>query len=145
MSEDARIDRLAEALEAIIADPRAPLRPADAELAELLRIAQDLHDLPNPAFKARLGADLSRRATMTSTTDTTAEAIQSVTARLEAPSARWLAGHIGFAPGMAAMTAGLGHRRPAVIDRFVERLQARLGSGPIGLNGVAFIGTAVVA
>jgi len=82
MSEDARIDRLAEALEAIIADPRAPLRPADAELAELLRIAQDLHDLPNPAFKARLGADLSRRATMTSTTDTTAEAIQSVTAYL---------------------------------------------------------------
>ncbi len=82
MSEDARIDRLAEALEAIIADPRAPLRPADAELAELLRIAQDLHDLPSPAFKARLGADLSRRATMTSTTDTTAEAIQSVTAYL---------------------------------------------------------------
>ena len=83
MSEDARIDRLAEALEAIIADPRAPLRPADAELAELLRIAQDLHDLPRPAFKARLGADLLRRATMTSTTDKTApEAIQSVTAYL---------------------------------------------------------------
>ena len=83
MSEDARIDRLAEALEAIIADPRALLRPADAELAELLRIAQDLHDLPRPAFKVRLGADLLRRATMTSTTDKTApEAIQSVTAYL---------------------------------------------------------------
>jgi uncharacterized glyoxalase superfamily protein PhnB len=83
MSEDARIDRLAEALEAIIADPRAPLRPADAELAELLRIARDLHDLPHPAFKVRLGADLLRRATMTTTTDKTApEAIQSVTAYL---------------------------------------------------------------
>ena len=83
MSDDARIDRLAEALEAIITDPRAPLRPADAELAELLRIARDLHDLPRPAFKVRLGADLMRRAAMTSTTAKTApEAIQSVTAYL---------------------------------------------------------------
>jgi len=83
MSENARIDRLAEVLEAIIADPRAPLRPADAELAELLRIAQDLPDLPHPAFKVRLGADLLRRATMTLTADKTApEAIQSVTAYL---------------------------------------------------------------
>jgi uncharacterized glyoxalase superfamily protein PhnB len=83
MSEDARIDRLDDALDAIIADPRAPLRPADAELAELLRIAQDLHDLPRPTFKARLGDDLLRRATMTTTTDKTApEAIQSVTTYL---------------------------------------------------------------
>jgi SAM-dependent methyltransferase len=72
-------------------------------------------------------------------------AIQRVTARLEAPSARWLAERIGFAPGMAAMTAGLGHRRPAVIGHFVDRLETRLGSGPIELTGVAFIGTAAVA
>ena len=32
------------------------------------------------------------------------------TAHLEAPSARWLSERIGFAPGMAAMMAGLGHR-----------------------------------
>ena len=83
MSEDARIDRLDDALEAIIADPRAPLRPADAELAELLRIAQDLHDLPRPTFKVRLGDDLLRRATMTTTIDKTApEAIRSVTTYL---------------------------------------------------------------
>jgi SAM-dependent methyltransferase len=66
------------------------------------------------------------------------------TARLEAPSARWLSERIGFAPGMAAMMADLGQRRPAVTQRFVENLETRLGSGPIGLSGVAFVGTAQV-
>src|SRR5262245_28344105 len=85
MSEDDRIDRLAEALEAISADPRTPLSPADPELAELLRIARDLRDLPRPAFKVRLGADLLRRAIMTTTTTTDQtgrEAVRSVTAYL---------------------------------------------------------------
>ena len=67
-----------------------------------------------------------------------------VTARLEAPSARWLSERIGFAPGMAAMMAGLGDRGPAVIQRFIDNLETRLGKGPIGLSGVAFIGTARV-
>jgi PhnB protein len=87
MTERDRIDRLAEALEAVLADPRAPSAdlgpPADPELAELLRIAQDLCDLPRPAFKARLAADLERRAAMTETTAApTREALQSVTAYL---------------------------------------------------------------
>lgn len=71
-------------------------------------------------------------------------AITTATARLEAPSARWLAQRIGFAPGMAAMMAGLGHRGPAVIQRLVENIEARLGTGPISLSGVAFIGSAQV-
>ena len=71
-------------------------------------------------------------------------AITTATARLEAPSALWLSEHIGFAPGMASMMAGLGHRRPAVIQRFIENLETRLGNGPIGLSGAAFIGTAQV-
>jgi SAM-dependent methyltransferase len=66
------------------------------------------------------------------------------TAHLEAPSTRWLSERIGFAPGMAAMMAGLGHRAPAVIQRFIENLETRLGKGPIRLSGVAFIGTAQV-
>jgi ubiquinone/menaquinone biosynthesis C-methylase UbiE len=70
--------------------------------------------------------------------------ITTATARLEAPSARWLSERIGFAPGMAAMMTGLGHRAPAVIERFIENLETRLGKGPIGLSGVAFIGTAQV-
>jgi len=83
MSEEARIDRLAQALEAMFADPGAPMPPADPELAELLRVAHDLRDLPDPAFKARLGADLLRRATMTTATvKTKGETIGSVTAYL---------------------------------------------------------------
>ena len=66
------------------------------------------------------------------------------TARLEASSAGWLAERIAFAPGMAAMMAGLGQRGPAVTQRLVENLETRLGRGPIGLSGVAFIGTARV-
>jgi PhnB protein len=80
MSEEARIDRLAEALERMLADPRAPLPSGDSDLAELLRIAHDLRDLPSPSFKARLGADLSRRATMSATAATTTrQGIRSVT------------------------------------------------------------------
>ena len=83
MTERARIDRLAQALEAVLADPGAPRPSADPELAELLRIAQDLCDLPRPAFKVRLAADLERRAAMTATTTTPArEAVQTLTVYL---------------------------------------------------------------
>src|SRR5438876_8772984 len=83
MTERARIDRLAQALEAVLAGPGAPVSPADPELTELLRIAQELCDLPRPAFKARLAADLERRATMTATTTTPArEAVQTLTVYL---------------------------------------------------------------
>jgi SAM-dependent methyltransferase len=71
-------------------------------------------------------------------------AIATTTARLEAHSARWLSQRIAFAPGMAAMLAGLGDRAPAILQRFVENLEARMGTGPISLSGVAFIGTARV-
>jgi ubiquinone/menaquinone biosynthesis C-methylase UbiE len=70
--------------------------------------------------------------------------IETATARLNAPSARWLSEHIEFAPGMAAMLSGLGERGPAVQERFVQNLEMRWGGGPIGLSGVAFIGTGLV-
>jgi uncharacterized glyoxalase superfamily protein PhnB len=84
MSDETRIDRLAQALEEILADRGAPRPPADPELAELLRIADELRDLPRPAFKAWLGADLQRRATMTTTATgkTAGETIEDVTAYL---------------------------------------------------------------
>jgi ubiquinone/menaquinone biosynthesis C-methylase UbiE len=69
-------------------------------------------------------------------------AIATMTAHLEAPSARWLSERIAFAPGMAAMMAGLGDRAPTVIRQLVGNLEARLGTGPVSLSGVAFIGTA---
>jgi ubiquinone/menaquinone biosynthesis C-methylase UbiE len=69
-------------------------------------------------------------------------AMRKVTAYLEAPSARWLAERIAFAPGMAATLASLGDRRPGILERFVANLEARQGTGPIRLAGVAFAGTA---
>src|SRR5262245_40493206 len=86
MSDDARSDRLEDALEAAEANPRSPRLPADPDVAELLRIALDLRDLPRPDFRARLGADLLRRAaamTTAATTRTTErQGIRSVTAYL---------------------------------------------------------------
>src|SRR5580765_1882565 len=84
MSEEARSDRLAEALEWALSDPRAPLSPGDSELTVLLQIARDLGDLPSPSFKARLATDLMRRAAMSATTidSTTGRGIRSVTAYL---------------------------------------------------------------
>src|SRR6266850_6647660 len=79
MSEESRSDRQAEALERALSDPRAPLPSGDSELTELLQIAQSLRDLPSPSFKARLGAELSRRGAMTTTATTTSPRIRSVT------------------------------------------------------------------
>jgi ubiquinone/menaquinone biosynthesis C-methylase UbiE len=68
--------------------------------------------------------------------------IETLTAMLRAPSARWLAELIGFAPGMAAMMSRLGERRSAVISAFIDRLEAARGTGELALPGVAFIGIA---
>src|SRR5262249_28852319 len=89
MSDEARTDRLAEALERALSDPRAPLPSGDAELAELVQIARDLRDLPSPSFKARLGAYPARRPAMPPTTieTTTSRGIRSVTPYLAVPPA----------------------------------------------------------
>ena len=71
--------------------------------------------------------------------------VVTVTSSLRAPSARWLAERIGFAPGMAALVSSLGERRDAVMTAFVGGLERRFGSGPVALSGVAFVGTARVA
>jgi ubiquinone/menaquinone biosynthesis C-methylase UbiE len=69
--------------------------------------------------------------------------IEPVTSRLEAPSARWLAERIAFAPGMAATIAGLGDRREAVLETFVRNIEQKRGTGKIRLEVVAFVGSAV--
>lgn len=53
------IEQLDEAVEAIIANPDAPLPQADGEIAPLLRVAVALRHLPRPEFKTRLKADLA--------------------------------------------------------------------------------------
>jgi PhnB protein len=78
MSEQARIERLADAVESFLADPRAPRQSHDLELTALLAIASDLRDLPHPGFRARLGADLERRAAMATTAAVARSGVQTV-------------------------------------------------------------------
>lgn len=70
--------------------------------------------------------------------------ITTVEKALVAPSARWLADRISFAPGMAAMMAGVGERRARVLEAFIDGLERRFGSGEVALRGMAFLGIARV-
>ena len=58
------------------------------------------------------------------------------------PSARWLANHIGFAPGMAAMIDALGADRTRVLETFVSALERDKGKGEVALVAVAQLGIA---
>jgi len=68
--------------------------------------------------------------------------ITRVEAKLHATTARSLAAALDFAPGMAALLAGLGDDRPAVEAAFAEALEADQGRGPVALGAVAQIGLA---
>jgi quercetin dioxygenase-like cupin family protein len=57
MAERRIPDALDEAVKTMLADPDAT-PPLDPRLADLLRVAADLRDLPSPAFKARLATAL---------------------------------------------------------------------------------------
>lgn len=70
--------------------------------------------------------------------------IDTCTAAINAPSARWLEQHIAFAPGMAAMLTGLGGDAAAVLEQFVARLEQAQGTGPVALKGSAFVGLSKV-
>ena len=65
MAERALTDRLDETIDAILARGDATAALRDPELAPLARVAADLRHYPSPDFKARLRAQLQRRATMT--------------------------------------------------------------------------------
>lgn len=75
----------------------------------------------------------------------TVDSIERVEVPLRAASARSLAAALDFAPGMAALLAGLGPDRPAVESAFAEALEASQGRGPIVLGAVAHIGLATKA
>jgi SAM-dependent methyltransferase len=68
--------------------------------------------------------------------------IERLAAPLRAASARALAASLDFAPGMAALLAGLGPDRAAVEDAFVTALEADAGTGPVALGAVARIALA---
>jgi PhnB protein len=58
MAERDLIERLDDAVDAILAGRRQGLAFAEPELATLLMIAGDLHGLPDPNFRSRLKAEL---------------------------------------------------------------------------------------
>ncbi len=61
MAKRSAIDELDDAVDALMADSRAPSPHRNPRLAALLRIGADLRDLPSEAFKARLRAELLSR------------------------------------------------------------------------------------
>jgi ubiquinone/menaquinone biosynthesis C-methylase UbiE len=122
-------------------------QPQNYELAaELRRAIQSVWpDQPQAALPAQLRyREAADFRTLFKAAGLAEPDLMTVTARLDAPSARWLSQNIAFAPGMAALMTDLGPRRPAVLERFAENLEARSGNGRITLSGVAFIGTAQV-
>jgi len=68
MAKRSPAEQLDQALQAMLARADSAPPPADPELTALLRVAADLRDLPHEDFKARLKADLERKASMTTTT-----------------------------------------------------------------------------
>lgn len=69
--------------------------------------------------------------------------VERVEAALRAPSAAFLAGSLGFAPGMAAMLDLLGPDRDAVLRHFRAALEDAQGLGAVTLGAVAHIAVAV--
>jgi cyclopropane fatty-acyl-phospholipid synthase-like methyltransferase len=59
------------------------------------------------------------------------------------PSARWIADHIAFAPGMAAMIDMLGADRTAVLEQFVATLEMDKGGNEVLLSAIAHAAIAV--
>lgn len=107
---------------AAISDVRGPQPPPRGVPAQLrFRDASTFEDL---FASAGLAVDRIRR----------------IEASLEAPSARWLAERLAFAPGLAAMLDAQGADRDAVVERFVAGLERDQGSGAVRLRAVAFLG-----
>ena len=120
-------------------------QPQNYQLSAELRAAVGavLPDAPASALPAQLRfreeADFRTLFAMSGFRDVK---ISTHTAAIVAPSARWLADHLAFAPGMSAMLKNLGSHAPAVLERFVVQLEERQGLGQISLDGVAFVGVA---
>lgn len=70
------------------------------------------------------------------------DAIIRVEEQWRLPSARWIADRIAFAPGLAALVAGLGSDFSAIMAAFVGALERDQGRGEVSLCAVAHIGTA---
>jgi SAM-dependent methyltransferase len=94
---------------------------------------------PSPPAQLRFREEKEFRALLAAA-DLEAAEISRLEERLHLPSARWIAEHIEFAPGMAAMLKALGADRDRVLETFVATLEHDQGMGEIALSAVAFAG-----
>lgn len=69
MAKNSLIDRLDQAIEAMLAQPGAMPAAADPTLKPFLGIAAMLRDLPRQEFQKQLKADLERSISMATTTE----------------------------------------------------------------------------
>jgi len=93
MSKQSLIDQLDIVIGQIIADPelrRDSLASMDSTVLELLDIARDLRQLPDPDFKARLRGDLERKISMSTTTVAFREGFRTLTPYLLPPNEGYL-------------------------------------------------------
>ncbi len=90
MSKQSLIEQLDQAIDRMIADPDAQALSADASLLDLLRVAQDLHDLPRPDFKATLWSNLERNASMSTKTVVFRPGFRTVTPYLLPPNPEFI-------------------------------------------------------
>jgi SAM-dependent methyltransferase len=118
-----RYELIARLLGAIAA-VRGP-QPPPASLPAQLRFRDEAE------FRALFGA-----------ADLRVDAVLRVEEQLRAPSARWLASHMSFAPGMAALMRSLGGDHEHVMAKFVESIELDQGTDEIALGAVAFVGVA---
>jgi SAM-dependent methyltransferase len=97
--------------------------------------------LPPPTIPAQLRfREESAFRALFGTANLNVEEIVRAEECLQAPSARWLARHVEFAPGMAAWLSSLGNDREPILEAFVSALERDQGVGEISLSAVAFIG-----
>ena len=124
MAKGSLIEQLDQAVEAILANPDAPLPRVNARVLAPLRIAVELRGLPRPDFKARLKADLERRASVTTAVKPIREGFHTVTPYLIVPEAAELIDFVKQAFGAeellrAAGSAGGIHAEVRIDDSMV--------------------------
>jgi len=136
------VDRLDQAVQALLAYPDAALPPADARLAPLLRIAAGLRDLPREEFRARLKADLERRAVMTTSaepeqqaTKAVQPALHTITSYLTAPEAPELIAFVKQAFGAEELHRATGSAGGIHCSVRIGDSTLMIGGGPMPGGG----------
>ena len=116
---EALTERLDQTIDLVLARRDATAALADAELAPLAVLANELRFCPSPAFKARLRANLERRSAMSAT--------------LEAPGRP---GKIDVREGFTTVTPYLQVREPGLVDFLAKVFAAVETSSLQGPHGV---------